>query len=196
MMSSSSWMRSGLKSVGPTMMPPRTVRRRRRPRRRRAPRARRSRSSGRRRPGRSPAGASLEALVEVDPVRGRVEGAARLDVAGRVVLDHRRRRTSSAKAERRSRDGRARTGLGDGRSDDLRRRQVGAALPPGRNSVTGRRPGRPARRRPSRRSRSGRRGSRPTSRSIRPDGVLHGEAVRPDGRDHAGNVGDDPPAEW
>ena len=68
----------------------------------------------------------LEALVEVDPVGRRVEGAARLDVARGVVVDDARRRDAPAEADDRLGDRRAGPTGRDGRGDDLGRRQVRA----------------------------------------------------------------------
>ena len=79
----------------------------------------------------------LEALVEVDPVGRRVEGAARLDVAGGVVVDDARRRNATAERRRRSgaiaAPGPAGVTVGDVSSVVVR---LVLAAPPGRNSVT------------------------------------------------------------
>ena len=81
---------------------------------------------------------ALEALVEVDPVARGVEDAARLDVAVRVVLDHRVRRDPPARADdRRGRERVAARDDGDRRGRELGGRQVRARVaPPGRNSCT------------------------------------------------------------
>ena len=77
----------------------------------------------------------LEALVEVDAVRAGVEDAARLDVAGGVVLDHLARRRPPAPTRRRAAGCRCETSSAiDGRCRS--RWSSGCrAAPPGRNSV-------------------------------------------------------------
>ena len=79
----------------------------------------------------------LEALVEVEAVLCRVEDAADLGVAGRVVVDHLAGRHAPALAD----DARAGEGAAARRDLDDRRRELRCVrlfpvAPPGRNSVT------------------------------------------------------------